>query len=241
MRCFCTPQLHPPFSDTSPSFPNGVCKRSPPDPVGQPFRCACHSAGVHSRLPCHLSQSCKQWPSDNQDFCSNDWRLYPHFCKQTSPVYSQRTPSTTCFGRCTHFHPWKPSVQAEENSTKPVFCERAALSRDSVREAANFAEHQFTARNCTVCSLDTRYLDATCQHGCCVPSVTKHYAIYSSPVSLSNLQNECGHRFSNNVPPVLVAVYPSQLGSPPHVEQLAQIDRTPVPSIPDSYWVFSRY
>ncbi|KAJ7332780.1 hypothetical protein JRQ81_014960 [Phrynocephalus forsythii] len=238
VRCFCTRKW--PCSNTSP-FTNGVCKVSPPDSMEQPCKFVCHSARSHLRLSCHLCQSHTNGPSVNQACSSNDWRLYPHFFKHSSPICFQRIPMSTCFERCIPSHPWRHSVQADGNSTQPVFSRWTASSRDSVQEAANFAEHWLTGRSCTVCSLDTRPLDPTCQHGCCVPSLPKHYAIYSSPVSLRDLQNECGHRFSNNVPPVLVAVYPSKRGSPPHMEQLAQIDRTPMPPIQDCYLVFSRY
>lgn len=233
VRCFCMAPLSPCFSDASPASPRNVHNSSPPEPGGQPCRCQCHSATFRQGLPCCLRQGCMQQLSDNWVFSTNDQSLI----NPSSPACARRSRNITCPERCICSPPLWLTCQIDGSGTPPLVGSWAAHSKDPVCKATDLAEHQPTPGSCAVYSLDTR--STTCQHGCCAPSLPMHYVIYSSPVSSSHLQNEGGHRFSNNVPPVLVAVYPREQGSPPHVEQLAQIDRTPTPAIPDSYLAFS--
>lgn len=193
-----------------------------------------HSVRSHQRLPCPCNQSCVQCLLENQNFPTNDENLCPHLINKISPVCCQENQNTYV-----HSHPLWLSAQIEGSRTQPLLGSWAVLSKIPVQEAIDLSEHQLMPENCIVYSLNAKDLDSSGQLRHCVPSGPKHYAIYSSPISSSYLQNESGHRFSKNIPPMLVALYPTERGLPPYVEQLAQIDRTPTPSLAESYLAFS--
>ncbi|XP_063156244.1 uncharacterized protein LOC134494923 [Candoia aspera] len=239
LSCHCTPPLTPPFSDTASRLSHGRHGLSPPGLRGLPCKYIPHSVISQQRPPCPCSQSCKQCLLGNQTFPTSDVDLCPHCINKSSPVCCQESQNSACLERCIHSHPLWLSAQIEGSRMQPVLGSWAVLSKDPVQEAIDRSEHQLMPENCIVYFLNTKDTDFTGQCGHCVPSGPKHYAIYSSPISSSYLRNESGHRFSNNIPPVLVALYPRERGLPPHVEQVSQIDRTPTPPLAESYLAFS--
>ncbi|KAG8132924.1 hypothetical protein E2320_010751 [Naja naja] len=240
LSCHCAPPLTPPFSDTSSHLSHGIHNLSPHDlSRGLPCNYIVHLVSSRQRLPCPCNQSYMRCLLENQNFSTSDENLCPHLMNKNSPVCCQDNQNTVSLESCVHSHPLWLSAQTEASRTKPLLGSWAVLSKVPVQEAIDPSEHQLMPENCIVYSLNARDLDSAGQCRHCVPSVPKHYAIYSSPISSSYLQNESGHQFSNNIPPVLVALYPRERGLPPHVEQLAQIDRTPIPSLAESYLAFS--
>lgn len=237
VRCLCT---HP-LSAVSSAFHCAV-HRLPSEPGvhWQPCRCGHHSAGFHQGLLSHLNQSCKQSPSGITSFATKDQSPYPCLINRSLSGHVQKTEHAVYPDRCVHFHPRWSVAHVDRRGTPPVIVSCAAFSRDPMQEATVLTEHKPIPARCTIYPLDTRGLDPIGQDGYCAPSAPMHYAIYSSPVSLSYSTTEGCHRFSNNVPPVLLAVYHGEQGSLPLMEQLAQIDRSPTPSIFDSCLAFSR-
>lgn len=242
MRCLCTPLLSPPFTDTSSALPFGFGNVPPPDsgvkPLGswQLCPCACPSTGFCQSLVCHHDQNCVRPHTGTWTFPTSHPRPYPCLISHNSPSCAQRSRRATHLDKHVHFHPQCPPARLEHSGKPAVVTCWTAFPRAPVQDATDLSERQPTHEHCTIYSLDAKALDLTCQHGYSVPSMTMHYAVYSSPVPLCNES----HRFPNNVPPVLLAVCPTKQGSPPHLQELAQIDRSPTPSIPTSYLAFSR-
>lgn len=241
LRCHCTPPLTPPFPDTSSHLSHGIHNLSPHGlSRGLPCKYVVHPVRSHQRLPCACNQSCMRCLLESQTFSTNDENLCPHLINKSPPVCCQENKNTVSLESCVHSHPLWLSAQIEASRIQPLLGSWAVLSKAPVQEAIDLSEHQAMPENCIVYSLNAKDLDSTGQSRHCIPSVPKHYAIYSSPISSSYyLQNEIGHRFSNNIPPMLVALYPRERGLPPYVEQLDQIDRTPTPSVAESYLAFS--
>lgn len=238
VRCLCTPRLRP-FSNTSSAFHSGISDLPSPEPalLCQSCRCSCHAVGYQGSSSHHnwncIRPTSEHWacPTANQSPCPS------HRCPPSCVPKSH----DAIFDRCAHVCPWQPTIHVDRNGMPPVAASWAVFSREPMQEVTHLTEHQPTLGNCTVYSLGPRRVDSTSQHGYCTPCFPMHYAVYSSPVSVSLSPKEGGHRFSNNVPPVLFVVHSKEQDCPcpPYVEQLAQIDRSPTPSVPASCWAFS--
>lgn len=228
VRCLCSP----PSLNISPALHCGV-HSLPSDPGVQsscPWRscgCMCRSSRCHQGLCC-----CKQPASRISACATNDKSPSLLFIKPSPPAYVLKSQHAICPGQCAHFHPQCSAVDADRRRTAPVKNICTAFSR----QHTGLTEHEPIPAKCTIHSLDRRSPDST-ERCCCCPSAPTHYAVYSSPCSLSS-SAESGHIFPNNVPPVLLAVYPD--GKGPCMEKLAQIDRSPTPCIASSYSAFSR-
>lgn len=238
VRCLCSPPLRP-FSNTSSAFHSTISDLPSPEPslFCQSCQCSCHAARCYRGQSSHHNQSCIR-PTSEYWACSTTSHR-PGPINQCPPCCVPKGHHAIYFDRCAHVQPWRPTIQVDRSGMPPVAESWAVFSRDPMHEVTDLTEHQPMLGNCTVYSLGTRGLDSRSQQGYCTPCLPMHYAVYSSPVSVNHSPKERGHRFCNNIPPVLLAVHSKEQGSPSYVEELPQIDRSPTPSVPASCWAFS--